>query len=110
MTLPNDSSSATANVAVSLAPILDVRAAEPLKLALLATDGAEVVLDGSNVDTIGGLCLQVLLSAARSFADEGRRLSIDNPSSKLIAGLVLFGLSVNDLQVADATAGKGMAA
>ena len=110
MTSPNDSSRAAADVSVFLAPMLDVRAAEPLKDALVAVEGDEIVLDGSSVDTLGGLCLQVLLSAARSFAAQGRRLSIDNPSSNLTAGFELFGLCVDDLQVAAATAGKGMTA
>ena len=45
---------------VVLAPVLDLRAAEPLKGELLAARGQALTLDGSAVEWLGGLCLQLL--------------------------------------------------
>ena len=52
-----------APVVLTLSPVLDLTAAEPLKAELLAHRGRVLVVDASGVERLGGLCLQVLLSA-----------------------------------------------
>ena len=49
---------------LALAPILDLKAAGPLRGALLERRGHPLELDAADVQRLGGLCLQVLLAAA----------------------------------------------
>lgn len=59
---------------------LDVNAAEQLKADFLARRGAPLALDASRVERLGGLCLQVILSAAATWADDGQAFSIADVS------------------------------
>jgi chemotaxis protein CheX len=61
---------------LALAPVLDIRAAEPLQASLLALRGQPVVLDAAQVERLGGLCLQVLLSARRTWEADGQTLTL----------------------------------
>lgn len=57
--------------ALELPSALDLAAAAPLLAELRARRGGPLVLDGSDVQRIGGLCLQVLLAAQEAWrADE----------------------------------------
>ena len=62
---------------VVLPSVLDIHAAEPLRVELLGLRGRSVVVDGSGVERLGGLCLQVLLSAQQTWARDGHSLVID---------------------------------
>ena len=55
-------------VHISLAPILNSAAAADLANALLAVRGQPVRVDAGEVTQLGGLCLQVLLSADKTWA------------------------------------------
>jgi len=57
---------------IALSAVLDLRAAEPLKAQLLAVRGQEATLDASAVERLGGLCLQVLLSALATWRADSR--------------------------------------
>ena len=59
---------------IALSAVLDLRAADPLKAQLLAVRGQETALDASAVERLGGLCLQVLLSAQRTWIGDGQIL------------------------------------
>jgi chemotaxis protein CheX len=63
-----------------LAEVLDLNAAEPLKAELLALRGHELTLDASAVERLGGLCLQILLSARKTWAADGVNLSLGSVS------------------------------
>lgn len=63
-----------------LSDVLDLNAAEPLKAELLALRGHPVVLDASAVQRLGGLCLQILLSAKKTWAADGVNLSLGSVS------------------------------
>ncbi len=76
-----------------LAPALDAGAAAPLRDALLERRGVALGLDGSNVERIGGLCLQVLLSAAEAWAFDRTSFGIVNASEALLQGLERMGAS-----------------
>lgn len=85
--------SADAPASVQLAEVLDLKAAAPLAAELLKLRGRAVFLDASQVQRVGGLCLQVLLSACRTWRKDGAPLSIVNPSVRFTEGIVLLGAS-----------------
>lgn len=70
----------TAPAQLTLSPVLDLQQAEPLRTQLLALRGQPVVIDGSAVERLGGLCLQVLISAQQSWARDGHALCVDRAS------------------------------
>ena len=63
-----------------LPDVLDLNAAELLKAELLALRGHPLTLDASAVERLGGLCLQVLLSARKTWAADGVNLSLGSVS------------------------------
>lgn len=78
---------------LALAPRLDLPAAAPLAEALKARRGADLALDAGGVAQIGGLAVQVLRAAARSWAEDGRALTFENASSELEDQLALLGFT-----------------
>ena len=82
-----DPSSAT----VALAPVLDLQAADPLRGELMAMRGRPLTLDASQVTRLGGLCLQVLMSARKIWVEDGLCLTVDQPSSAFSDQLTAFG-------------------
>jgi chemotaxis protein CheX len=70
---------------------LDLNAAEPLRQALVEQRGHPLVLDGSQVERLGGLCLQVLLSAQKTWAEDGQEFRLERCSPELMQQLQLFG-------------------
>ncbi len=66
-----------------LPPVLDGAAAAGLRSLLLAHRGRDLTLDGAAVERLGGLCLQVLLSARRTWEADGASLSIVHASEPL---------------------------
>lgn len=75
----------------ALPAVLDLNAAAPLREQLLALRGGPAILDGSAVERLGGLCLQVLLAARRTWAADGAELRLAEPSEALAAQLAAFG-------------------
>jgi chemotaxis protein CheX len=82
---------------ITLPAVLDLRAAEPLKTQLLAVRGQEATLDASAVERLGGLCLQVLLSALATWRADGQALTFINVSEALASQWSAFGASAADL-------------
>lgn len=76
---------------VSLPPVLDLQAAEPLRAELMALRGRPVSLDASQVTRLGGLCLQVLMSARKIWHEDGLSLMVEQPSSGFTEQLAAFG-------------------
>jgi chemotaxis protein CheX len=76
---------------VRLAETLDLNAAEPLRQALAEQRGQPVVLDGSQVTRLGGLCLQVLISAHRTWTEDGQEFRLEHCSPELTEQLRLLG-------------------
>lgn len=89
---------------VTLPAIVDVRAAEPLKTELLALRGQPVVMDASGVDRLGGLGLQVLMSAVRTWRADDQVLTFINVPEAMTAQWLGFGAPLNDLQPQDVAA------
>lgn len=65
---------------VVLPPVLDIQQAELLRAELLGLRGQSVMIDGSAVERLGGLCLQVLISAQQTWLRDGHGLIIDRVS------------------------------
>lgn len=78
---------------VMLAPKLDLPAASALLIEMKKQTDAELVLDMSEVKHLGALCVQVLFAAATSAIAEGRKISLINPSDRVIDQLRLMGMS-----------------
>jgi chemotaxis protein CheX len=72
--------SETDDQTMTLPPVLDLAAAGPLQSALLALRGRPTMIDASEVQRMGGLCLQVLLAARITWATDGHAFSLSHPS------------------------------
>ncbi len=77
--------------ALRLEAILDLKAAGALHRDLLLHRGQDLVLDASDVNRLGGQCLQVLLAAVFAWRADGKSFSFDRPSAAFIQALDLFG-------------------
>jgi anti-anti-sigma regulatory factor len=71
---------------------LDLPAARPLAAALLERRGRPITIDASAVGQVGAQCVQVLLSAKRTWQADGVSLSIVNCAARMIEDLKLIGL------------------
>jgi chemotaxis protein CheX len=76
---------------LTLPSVLDIKAAEPLRVQLLAFRGQDVVLNASNVERLGALCLQILISAQQTWAREGLTVAIDQTSESFANQWNMFG-------------------
>ena len=77
--------------AVRLPAVLDIRAAGTLRDDLLALRGSDIILDGGEVERIGGLCLQVLISARKTWDADGKRFALNPASAALNEQLAAYG-------------------
>lgn len=59
--------------------------------------GSDLDLDGSMVDRIGGQGLQLLVSAFQTWATDGRRLRVTDPSLPLTTALERLGFPAGSL-------------
>lgn len=81
------------SASLTLDPVLDLRAAGPLRAALLERRGAALRVDASGVERLGGLCLQVLLSAQHTWAEDGLSFAIFGRSDSFREATRLLGAS-----------------
>ena len=82
---------------IALPAVLDLRAADPLKTQLLAVRGQGTTLDASAVERLGGLCLQVLLSALQTWRADGQSLTFINVTEAFASQWSALGASATDL-------------
>lgn len=87
MDIPAPDSSAV----VRLGPVLDLNAASPLAAELLALRGRDVAVDASAVERLGAQCLQVLLSARRTWDADGAAFAVVSASDDFTTTLALLG-------------------
>lgn len=90
------SSARTAPV-LDLPEVLDLKAAAPLAIAFLERRGAEIVVDASRVEKLGGQCLQVLLSAAFTWKADEVPFGVVAASAGFLDGLALLGIPAGEL-------------
>jgi chemotaxis protein CheX len=76
---------------VGLPAILDLKAAAKLRDEFCAAKGGPLDVDASKVQRLGGLCLQVLLSAQRTWAVDGKPFRLVDPSPDFLEGVKAFG-------------------
>lgn len=72
-----------------LSQVLDLAAAQPLLGTLSAARGTALHVDASEVQRVGGLCLQLLLAAQAAWRADGVAFSIVNPSAAFREGVQL---------------------
>ncbi|SEA75696.1 STAS domain-containing protein [Rubrimonas cliftonensis] len=89
---------------LALPDVLDSAAAPGLADSFRTVRGAAVTVDGGAVKRLGGLCAQVLLSAAASWRADGSELNLENPSEEMTDALRLMGLEPASLTSGDHTA------
>ncbi|MCB1356346.1 MAG: anti-sigma factor antagonist [Maritimibacter sp.] len=72
---------------------LDLKSAEPLKNEILAQRGHGLALDAGKVEHLGAIGLQLIRSAARSWAEDGHVLAFVGASNDLADQMVLLGFT-----------------
>ena len=77
---------------------LDSAAAEPLKATLLKHQTDDISFDASAVEQLGGLCLEILMSAKYLWPVAGKSVRIAAPSPQMVEDLERFGLTPDDLE------------
>jgi len=90
------------NGTLLLPPVLDLRSAADVKAAFLSARGQALRVDASAVERLGGLGLQILLSAVRTWQADGQDLTFVNVSEALSDQWLGFGASPQDLIMQDA--------
>lgn len=76
---------------LKLSPDLGTAAANTLIDQLVELGDTSVSLDGSEVRTLGGRSLEVLLSARAIWAERGLTLTLEDASPPLLSALALCG-------------------
>ena len=80
---------------------LDSAAADPLRGEIAALDGADIALDASHVEFLGGLCLELLMCARQVWDSAGNTFGIEAPSETFTDNLSRFGLTADALSAGD---------
>ena len=78
---------------LKLPEVLDVGVAAALAAQLQALRGQPLTLDASGVQRVGGLSLQVLLSARLTWENDAKPLRVAEPSPAFEEALALYGAS-----------------
>lgn len=68
-------------VRLTLPAVIDIASVGPLRNEILELSAEDLELDASAVERIGGLGIQLLLSAEKMWAANGRQLSIASAST-----------------------------
>lgn len=82
---------------LSLDNVLDLNAAGSLHSKLLALRGGDLVIDGSAVERVGTLCIQVLMSAATTWEEEKHSLTFSGMSDAMMKTMQLTGVSYEQM-------------
>lgn len=90
MSIASEAGTSPAVVSLQLEPILDLGAAERLHARLTERRGQSLDIDASQVERLGGLCLQVLVSARNTWQADGRSAVIGQPSTAFEEAWALF--------------------
>jgi chemotaxis protein CheX len=77
-----------------LPKVMDLASAAPLKAELLARRGGPLELDGSEVQRMGGLAVQLLLSAQTTWAADGQPFRAAESSDAMREALANLGATL----------------
>ena len=76
---------------------LDTAAAPGLRASLADHAGQPISLEASQVELLGGLCLETILIAKNRWEKEDIPFAMEKPSDAIRADLRTFGLTENDI-------------
>ena len=79
---------------ITLPEGLDTAGAAALAAKLCTVRGRALKLDASGVERVGGLGLQVLLSARLTWAKDGAAIALERPSEALAAAFARAGVAL----------------
>ena len=82
---------------VALPARLDFPAAAPLAQTFIGLRGQDISVTADQVTLLGTNCLQVLLSAGRTWSADGKSLNYAGMSEAFVSQLKQFGLSPDAL-------------
>ena len=82
---------------LNLEKILDLNEASALHTKLMALRGSNLTIDGSSVERAGALCIQVLMSAAKSWEEDKHSFSFSKLSDALMKTMQLIGVNFDHL-------------
>lgn len=82
---------------LSLDNVLDLNAAGSLHSKLMAARGSDLVIDASSVERVGALCIQVLMSAAKTWEEEKHSLTFSQMSDALMKTMQLSGVNYDHM-------------
>lgn len=88
---------ASAAKTLSLDNVLDLNAASTLHSRLMELRGSDLVIDASSVERVGALCIQVLMSASRTWEEEERSLTFSQMSDALMKTMQLSGVNYDHM-------------
>lgn len=74
---------------------LDLGAAKTLHSDFLQARGAPIEIDASEVERIGGVCLQVLIAAAAAWRRDGHEFRVVAPSQAFTEAIRLMGAALH---------------
>ena len=86
---------------VLLPPMLGLQASSVLHETLQGRSGLPVVLDASQVTHLGAPCLQILISAIRTWREKSTEFHVTAPSAAFHEGLERLGFSQDELGIED---------
>lgn len=73
-----------------LSPVLDLAAASPLAAELVHLRGHPIEIDASQVERLGGPCLQVLLAAKATWSGDHLGFRVIHPSQEFLRSIKLM--------------------
>ena len=82
---------------IELPAALDLLAAGTLAESFLQFGGEDLAIDAGKVQRLGASCLQILLSAARTWKAQGASLTLAHGSERFIDDLRLLGFTPETL-------------
>lgn len=88
---------AAATKTLSLDNVLDLNAAGSLHSKLMALRGSNLAIDATGVERVGTLCIQVLMSAAKTWEEEKKSLTFSGMSDALMKTMQLSGVNYDHM-------------
>jgi chemotaxis protein CheX len=82
---------------LSLEKVLDLNEASALHGKLMSMRGGDVAVDASSVERAGALCVQVLMSAAKTWEEEKYSFTFSKISDALAKTMQLIGVNYDHL-------------
>lgn len=82
---------------LALEKVLDLNEATALHGKLMALRGSDLSVDASSVERAGALCVQVLMSAAKSWEEEKHSFTFSKLSDALAKTMQLIGVNYDHL-------------